>query len=282
MTIELDQRRRAMLQEMQVRVWSPLAPARRIAPESPVLEARAVPVAPLPLRGPAPASPSRAGIQSADLQPDDAWLAGTQPADFPALAAAIAACEACALCEGRKAAVFFAPAQARQADWMVVGEPPSEEEERTGTAFAGPEGELVDNMLRAVQCSRNATGASGAWLTNVVKCRPALARNPNPQELARCARFLRHEVALVQPRVILAMGRFAAAALLSESAADVAKLPFARLRGRLHQFAGVPVVVTNSPARLLRAPLEKAGAWADLCLAQSTARRDSPPAAPGP
>jgi DNA polymerase len=191
--------------------------------------------------------------------------------DMSALASTIAACDACRLCEGRKAAVFPRHALARQVDWMVVGDPPTEDEERAGAPFAGPGGVLLDNMLRAVRRTRDSAGASGAWLTHVVKCRPAAVRNPQPEELARCAQYLHREVALVQPRVILAMGRFAALSLLAATALDSAKVPFGKLRGRLHRFAGVPVVVTYSPARLLRAQEDKAGAWADLCLAQATA-----------
>ena len=279
--LDLDERQRAMLQEMHVRVWWP-APtihpdmARSAEPvatvpvvDAPVLAApatprptpapqlRASPAAPLPTT--VPAAPSAVPLA------EHGW-------DIAALGAAIASCNACSLCEGRKAAVFPVQPVLRQADWLVVGDPPTDEDERAGAAFAGQAGELLDNMLRAVQRTRDGSGAAGAWLTNVVKCRPAVARNPHADELARCAAHLRHEVALVQPRVILAMGRFAALSLLVGADPEVAKVPFGKLRGQVFAFEGVPVVVTYSPARLLRAQEDKAGAWADLCLAQATAR----------
>ena len=275
MSLDLDERQRAMLQEMHIRVWWPVAaPAAAELPQgdttvatrpAPVAGARAAPARPVVETAPAiarMATPMPPAARSDATPVPDGQ-------DMPALAQAVAACADCGLCEGRRQAVFAAPTPARQTDWMVVGDPPTGDDERAGNPFAGVEGELLDNMLRAVQCSRTGTGAAGAWLTHVVKCRPAAVRNPEPDELALCARYLRREVALVRPRVILATGRFAALSLLSPSNPDIAQVPPGKLRGRLHQFEGVPVVVTYSPARLLRAPQEKAGAWADLCLARS-------------
>jgi DNA polymerase len=245
-----------MLQEMHVRVWWPAAaPALVAAPE-----------APAPRRAPpASAGPARAVQPQPGSGPD----AAVEGMDMPALAQAVAACGACRLCEGRKTAVFGASAPARQTDWMVVGDPPTDDDERAARPFAGEAGELLDNMLRAVQCHRDGEGAAGAWLTHVVKCLPAQVRNPQPDELARCAMYLRREVALVRPRVILALGRYAALSLLAPSDPEIARVPPGKLRGRVYTFEGVPVVVSYSPARLLRAPAEKAGAWADLCLARS-------------
>lgn len=214
---------------------------------------------------PAPSEPARA----VQRQPDGGADAAVDGMDMPALAQAVSTCSACGLCEGRKTAVFGPGAPARQTDWMVVGDPPTDDDERAARPFAGEAGELLDNMLRAVQCRRDGEGAAGAWLTHVVKCLPAQVRNPQPDELARCAMYLRREVALVRPRVILALGRHAALSLLAPSDPEIAKVPPGRLRGRLYRFEGVPVVVSYSPARLLRAPTEKAGAWADLCLARA-------------
>jgi len=214
---------------------------------------------------PAPAGPARVVLPQPGAGPD----AAVDAMDMPALAQAVATCAACRLCEGRKTAVFAAAAPARQTDWMVVGDPPTGEDERAARPFAGEAGELLDNMLRAVQCHRDGEGAAGAWLTHVVKCLPAQVRNPQPDELALCAMYLRREVALVRPRVILALGRYAALSLLVPSDPEIARVPPGQLRGRLYTFEGVPVVVSYSPARLLRAPAEKAGAWADLCLARS-------------
>lgn len=258
MSLDLDERQRAMLQEMHVRVWWPAA-----APEAAAVPAPAHP--PASARAPVPAE-----APSVFRHPPGAGQdAAVEGMDMPALAQAVSSCAACRLCEGRRTAVFAAAVPTRQADWMVVGDPPTDDEERAARPFAGEAGELLDNMLRAVQCSREGTGAAGAWLTHVVKCRPAQVRNPLPDELSRCAMYLRREVALVRPRVILALGRYAALSLLAASDPEIAKVPPGRLRGRLHAFEGVPVVVSYSPARLLRAPAEKAGAWADLCLARA-------------
>ena len=280
MSLDLDQRQRAMLEEMRVKLWWP-------APAPPVVAPVAARSPPAP-QAPREAAAPRPVVLLAPQTPAAAASAETVPAgaaptvrglDMAALAVAIAACEACALSDGRKAPVFPAQPASRQADWMVVGDPPTEEDERAGHAFAGQAGELLDYMLRAVRRTRDGAGATGAWLTHVVKCRPAVVRNPTPDELACCAQYLRREVALVQPRVIVAMGRFAALSLLVATDPEVAKVPFGKLRGRLHRFEGVPVVVSYSPARLLRAQEDKAGAWADLCLAQATAT-GLPPAAP--
>lgn len=191
--------------------------------------------------------------------------------DWDALTATIADCTLCQLSAGRRAAVFQPESAARQADWLVVGEPPDAQEERAGAPFVAAAGQLLDNMLRAVGVTRNGSGASGARITSVVKCRPAVARNPQPGELATCAAYLRREIALVRPKVILAMGRFAALSLLSEGNPELLALPFAKWRGQLHRYQGVPVVVTYHPSVLLRAQEDKAQAWADLCLAMEVA-----------
>ncbi len=210
--------------------------------------------------------------------------------DWPALQAAVAACRACGLCEGRTQTVFGVGAQ--RADWMVVGEAPGETEDRQGEPFVGQAGKLLDNMLVAIGLSRQApvapdSGASGedpqgrsarneaqqgVYIANVLKCRPPGNRNPQPDEVAQCEPYLRRQVALVQPKIILAMGRFAVQSLLQTSE------PIGRLRGQVHQYQGVPVVVTYHPAYLLRALPDKAKAWADLCLARSVWAAPPPPA----
>ena len=131
-------------------------------------------------------------------------------------------------------------------------------------------------MGKAVGVSRREAGVNGAaaaYVTNVVKCRPAVVRMPDPQELATCAHYLRREVALVQPKVILAMGRLAAQSLLQDSLPGVASIPLGKLRGQTYRYQGIPVVVTYHPTYLLRTPQDKARAWADLCLALDEARR---------
>jgi DNA polymerase len=123
-------------------------------------------------------------------------------------------------------------------------------------------------MLKAVGASRVGAGAAGAYLSNVVKCRPPHGRIPQAAELMQCAAFLNREIALVQPKMILAMGRFASQLLLSEQP-ELASLPLGKLRGTVYRYQGVPVVVTYHPKVLLRASADKAKAWADLCLAMT-------------
>jgi DNA polymerase len=173
---------------------------------------------------------------------------------------AVASCRACALCESRQQTVFGVGHL--RAHWMIVGEAPGEQEDRQGEPFVGPAGQLLDNMLRAIGLTRaEAPPARQVYIANTLKCRPPKNRNPEPTETATCAPFLERQIALVQPRIILAMGRFAAQALLASTE------PLGKLRGRAHAWHGVPVIVTYHPAYLLRTPADKARAWEDLCLA---------------
>lgn len=153
----------------------------------------------------------------------------------------------------------------RQPDWLCVGDPPVEEELRRGAPFAGDEGKLLDNMLQAVGASRR----RGAYLTNAFKCRLPDDREREAEEAARWAMVLQRQVELLRPRVILAMGRFAVQMLLQ------ANEPPGRLRGRVHRFGDVPVVVTFHPKYLLHNLPDKGRAWADLCLAQAVLRADA-------
>jgi uracil-DNA glycosylase family 4 len=283
MGLNLDQRRRAMLAEMKVPVWwlPGDAPATQAEPAfatpaeaggaAATAPARqeAAPVAPIQVAVSAGSEPGTRSRPAESAAPGSMTTPRVEAMDWPALVQTVSACRRCGLCDGRQAAVMAAEPVARQADWLVVGDAPNALEERDGLPFVGPEGQLLDNMLQAVSCRRDGQGRAGARLTNVVKCRPAVARNPQIDELEQCAIYLRREIALTQPRVILAMGRFAAMSLLSEAGPDKLQQPFGQLRGRVHHFGGVPVVVTYPPAKLLRAPLDKAHAWADLCLARS-------------
>jgi DNA polymerase len=148
---------------------------------------------------------------------------------------------------------------------MVIGEAPGYEEDRTGEPFVGRAGQLLNAMLRAL-----GLGRGEVYIANVLKCRPPGNRDPRPEEIARCAGYLRRQIALVNPRIILAMGRIAAQSLLNSAA------PLSRLRGRSHPLPDgrVPVVVTYHPAYLLRSPLQKRRAWEDLVLARSLAEDD--------
>lgn len=224
---------------------------------------------------------------TAPAEPQGERPAGVEQMDWPALQAAVAGCRACDLCRSRTQTVFGVGSQ--RADWMVVGEAPGENEDRQGEPFVGQAGKLLDQMLAAIGLSRQALDASesgsagegaapasglidpkapkrGVYIANVLKCRPPRNRNPEPQEIAQCEPYLRRQVALVRPRIILAMGRFAVQSLLQTSE------PIGRLRGKVHHYQGVPVIVTYHPAYLLRALPEKAKAWQDLCLALEVAR----------
>ena len=151
------------------------------------------------------------------------------------------------------------------AHWMVVGEAPGEQEDRQGEPFVGKSGQLLDNMLRAIGLTRaQAEPAQQVYIANTIKCRPPGNRNPEPEELAQCEPFLIRQVELVKPKIILAMGRFAVQSLLRSNE------PIGRLRGRVHRYQGVPLIVTYHPAYLLRNLEDKARAWDDLCLAQQT------------
>ncbi len=192
----------------------------------------------------------------------------TVPAADPALAwpeliAQIAACTACGLSRTRQHTV---PGVGdRQADWLIVGEAPGADEDATGEPFVGRAGKLLDAMLRAVGLSRQ----RGVYITNIVKCRPPGNRDPAPDEAGACAGYLERQIALINPRLILAVGKVAAHNLLGSEE------PMGRLRGKVWHWRGtdLPVVATYHPAYLLRSPLEKRKAWDDLCLAQDVYRR---------
>jgi uracil-DNA glycosylase len=187
---------------------------------------------------------------------------GVESMDWPALRDAVAGCQACGLCRTRRQTVFGVGHP--QAHWMLVGEAPGEQEDRQGEPFVGRAGQLLDRMLMAVGLTRaDAPPHEQVFIANVIKCRPPGNRNPQPEEVAQCEPFLRRQVALVQPRLILAMGRFAVQSLLKSSE------PIGKLRGRVHDFHGVPLVVTYHPAYLLRNPADKALVWDDLCRARA-------------
>ena len=206
--------------------------------------------------------------------------AGVELMDWSALQAAVAGCRACALCESRKNTVFgigpaAADGAAPQVDWLIVGEAPGENEDIAGEPFVGQAGKLLDNMLLAMGLQRGSddtqprAGVSkNVFITNVLKCRPPANRNPEPAEVAQCEPYLKRQVELLQPKMILALGRFAAQSLLQDSVPDVQKIPLGKLRGQVFRYLGVPVVVSYHPAYLLRSLGDKAKAWADAILAR--------------
>jgi uracil-DNA glycosylase len=206
---------------------------------------------------PRPASAAAAVPAAAGLAAGLGW---------PELREAVAGCRACSLCESRTQTVFGVGHE--RAHWLVVGEAPGEQEDLEGEPFVGASGQLLDRMLAALQLTRSTEGDTGperrVYIANTLKCRPPRNRNPAPEELARCEPFLQRQIELLRPRIILAMGRFAVQTLLRSDA------PVGKLRGRVHRYHGVPLVVTYHPAYLLRSLPEKARAWEDLCLAADT------------
>ena len=298
---DLDDRQRAMLAEMGVRVWWPqhpdaaphavaadgptmatqgAAPANGVSVVAPLASpARPMPnVAPTasaPVQAPAtrPATREPVALAPTPVQAKGAVFAplpeGLSSMGWAELQTAVQACQSCALGAARQTPILGSGHGT--AHWMVVGDLPSDTDEPSGQPFTGPEGVLLDNMLKAVGVRRQGSAAPAdasadtpeACLTHAVKCRPQNGRNPETPELATCAAYLSRQVTLVQPRVILAMGRFAIQSLLGSTE------PMGKLRGRLHDFQGVPVVVTYPPSSLLRNPADKAKAWADLVLALS-------------
>lgn len=188
----------------------------------------------------------------------------TVPADWDELQATVAACTRCALHKTRTQTVFGVGS--KSADWMIVGEAPGAEEDRRGEPFVGRAGKLLDEMLYAVGLDRQSV-----FIANVLKCRPPNNRDPSPDEAGQCRPYLDRQIALVAPRLILAVGRIAAQQLLGSDA------PLGRLRGKVHAIGepAVPVVVTYHPAYLLRSPTQKSKAWQDLCLAKDLFERQT-------
>jgi uracil-DNA glycosylase family 4 len=263
------ERQLAMLREIGIRLWVPPADVQPPAVDTALADGRrartkddaalAEPpraVATMPRAREATAVPAMPTAPVATRQ----RVTGVESMDWMALREAVANCTACRLCEGRRNTVFGVGNE--HAHWMIVGEAPGEQEDLQGEPFVGKAGQLLDNMLRAIGLTReNAPPERQVFIANTLKCRPPGNRNPQPDELAQCEPFLIRQVALVQPRIIVAMGRFAVQSLLRSSD------PIGRLRGRVHRYHGVPLIVTYHPAYLLRNPVDKARAWEDLCLA---------------
>ena len=253
--MNLDQRQRAILQEMGVQVWQPWPVAKAVADLSAIPQA---------------ANSALATPQTPEQPPVAALSANElRGLDWEALGHAVAQCRACGLCQNRTQTVFGAGDT--RARWLVVGEAPGENEDLQGQPFVGQAGLLLDNMLRALGLSRQASGEQSVYIANVLKCRPPANRNPSPQEVQQCQPFLHRQVELLQPKIILALGRFAAQSLLQASMPEVANTALGKLRGQVHRYGGIPVVVSYHPAYLLRSPQDKAKAWVDLCLARSAA-----------
>ncbi|HTW75190.1 MAG TPA: uracil-DNA glycosylase [Steroidobacteraceae bacterium] len=207
----------------------------------------------------------RRGSPAVPAARTDAAQPGATPAEatpWEPLRAQVSSCSLCGLCATRTQTVFGVGD--RHAQVMVIGEAPGADEDRQGEPFVGRAGQLLNSMLRAFGRPRETV-----YIANVLKCRPPGNRDPSPAEVASCLPYLHRQIALVAPRLILVVGRIAAQTLLGSDE------PIGRLRGRLHHLgaAGTPLVVTYHPAYLLRSPLEKRRAWADLKLARAELAR---------
>ena len=260
---ELDDRQRAMLAEMGVRVWMPQtvralpAKAAKLAqvevPDTPLVDAAA------PLNLPVASAPQMLSVPIVDISQLPEGIASM---DWTQLQPAVSSCTGCGLSQTRQQAILGEGLAS--ADWMIVGDAPGEEEDQAARSFAGAAGQLLDNMLKALSLTREQV-----YLTHALKCRTPVGRNASQVEVSHCATYLARQVELVQPKVILAMGRTAALALLQSAE------PLGKLRSQVQSFKGVPVVVTYPPAYLLRNQADKAKAWADLCVAASLVKSTS-------
>ncbi|HEX3526059.1 MAG TPA: uracil-DNA glycosylase [Thermoanaerobaculia bacterium] len=200
-----------------------------------------VPAAPSPVQ---PVQPvQRASAKTPDAEERAAQLA--------ALAATVAGCTRCRLSEGRNKVVFGSGNP--NAELMLIGEGPGAEEDRQGLPFVGPAGELLTKIIQAIDLQRD-----DIYIANVVKCRPPGNRDPQPDEVAACRGFLEKQIALVQPRVIVALGKVAAQTLLGNES------PIGQMRGRWYRIHGVPAMVTYHPAALLRNQALKRPTWEDM------------------
>lgn len=184
--------------------------------------------------------------------------------DWRQLKETVASCVKCGLCRGRTNTVFGVGDE--KANWLFIGEGPGRNEDLRGEPFVGQAGKLLDNMLLAMGLKRG----ENAYIANIVKCRPTddtgKDRPPTAAEAAACMPYLERQIALIQPTVLVALGKTAALSLLALDP----ETPVSKLRGTVHRYAGLPLVVTYHPAYLLRNMVDKKKAWADLCLAMQT------------
>ncbi len=222
----------------------------------PVWRLRAAPALPEP-EPDTEAAAGDAAAQALPGVPADA-RPGAESLDWDGLRAAVRACDRCALSRSRTQGVPGVGDP--NAEWLFIGEAPGADEDRQGEPFVGQAGKLLDAMLAGLGLRRG----SNVYIANILKSRPPGNRDPRPDEVAACLPYLERQIELIRPRLIVVLGRIAAQTLL------VTDTPIGRLRGQVHQFRGVPMVVTYHPAYLLRNPADKAKAWEDLVLARQT------------
>jgi uracil-DNA glycosylase family 4 len=209
---------------------------------------------------PMPAAPDISMVPPANAESGSA----IEDMDWAQLKNTVSGCTKCGLCHGRTQTVFGVGDE--KAKWLFVGEGPGRNEDLRGEPFIGPAGKLLDNMFLAMGLKRG----DNAYIANIVKCRPTDGngrdRPPTPQEAAACMPYLQRQIELIKPAIIVALGKTAALSLLQLDP----ETPVSKLRGTVHRYAGLPLVVTYHPAYLLRNLPDKRKAWADLCLAMTT------------
>lgn len=210
--------------------------------------------------GKSPAAPDPAPVGAPPGSPPEDRRGLILRMDWPELKASVASCTACALAKTRTQTVFGVGDE--KAEWLFIGEGPGAEEDAKGEPFVGQAGKLLDNMLAAIGLKRG----QNVYIANVVRCRPPGNRNPAPEEAASCEPYLTRQIELIHPKLIVALGKVAVQNLLATDAS------IASLRGKIHQYQGIPLLVTYHPAYLLRSLTEKAKAWQDLCFAVETMR----------
>ncbi len=249
----MSSRREEILKELSLwPVWRLRAPARAESAVEPPT------IAPMVEIAPRPAKTHAARVATESALPLDARTAEIARMEWPQLKASVAGCTACPLHKARNMTVFGVGDE--RAEWLFVGEGPGAEEDAKGEPFVGQAGKLLDNMLAAIKLKRG----SNVYIANVVKCRPPGNRNPEPREAAECEPYLHRQIALIEPKLIVALGKVAAVNLLRRDAS------IASLRGKLHEYQGIPLIITYHPAYLLRSLPDKAKAWEDLCFAVET------------
>jgi len=250
--------RKDYLAALGIETW-----VRRSPPQVAILAGRPV-VAASPALAPEGGQPAAADTADTaePAEPAGTIVAREQGADWAALRARVAACARCGLSATRTQTVFGVGNQ--QAEWLIVGEAPGAEEDRRGEPFVGRAGQLLNSMLAAIGLAREQV-----YIANVLKCRPPNNRDPAPGEVAECLPYLERQIALLRPKIMLAVGRISAQNLLKTDS------PLGRLRLKEHFFglARVPLVVTYHPAYLLRTPGDKRKAWEDLKFAREVCAR---------
>jgi DNA polymerase len=240
-----------MLRELNLYpLWQRRGVSAPVAAEQPTPIAVATEEAAIPVA--AAAVPS---VEAAEMSPASVPASQLDNLDWPELKQRVRDCTACRLRAGCMQTVFGVGDET--ADWLFVGEGPGAEEDAHGEPFVGQAGKLLDSMLAAIKLKRG----NNVYIANIVKCRPPGNRNPQADEIAQCLPYLQRQIALIQPKLIVALGKTAATALLGTEAT------LGSLRGKLHDYRGIPLLVTYHPAYLLRSPMEKAKTWQDLCFA---------------